>query len=311
MDLQAGTPSFSPDGKHVAFDFLGGTIGTHNGDGTQLVALDFDKATLSFTNFKVLATVTGSHRAGFPSFFPTNDALAFHYQIMPSNHRYNTWHNATAQIWWSDMGTGTATALATLDGFDLASKTSYLPTGMNNHGDDTVLSYEPTVNPVVSGGYAWVVFTSRRLYGSVATNDPWLSDPRDYDATQYVNVTCKKLWVAAVDIGTIKNGTFVEGVPPGTDPSHPAFYLPGQELVAGNARGFWVLDPCKADGMSCMTGDQCCGGYCEPIGDGGTLVCGKPSGGCAGLQDKCTTAADCCDPSALCINGFCAQAQTQ
>ena len=37
------------------------------------------------------------------------------------------------------------------------------------------------MNPVVSGGYAWVVFTSRRLYGNVAKNDPWQSDPRHYD----------------------------------------------------------------------------------------------------------------------------------
>ena len=37
---------------------------------------------------------------------------------------------------------------------------------------------------------------------------------------------------------------------PGTDASHPAFYLPAQELLAGNARGFWVLDPCQTDGTS-------------------------------------------------------------
>jgi hypothetical protein len=80
--------------------------------------------------------------------------------------------------------------------------------------------------------------------------------------------------------------------------------------MAGNARGFWVLDPCKADGMSCMSGDQCCGGFCEPNGPNGTLVCGPPKG-CAGLQDKCTTAADCCDPTAICVNGFCAMTQTQ
>jgi len=25
------------------------------------------------------------------------------------------------------------------------------------------------------------------------------------------------------------------------------------------------------------------------------------------VQDKCTTAANCCDPTNLCINGFCTQ----
>ncbi|HVY47760.1 MAG TPA: hypothetical protein VHB21_17850, partial [Minicystis sp.] len=284
---------------------LGGTIGGVTGNGTQLVAMDFDPATLTFSNLTVLATMTGGQRAGFPSFFPTAQGVAFHYQIVNSNHRYNTWHGAEAQIWWSDLATGTAAALGALNGLD-GNGAPYLPTGPNNHANDTVLNYEPTVNPIVTGGYAWVVFTSRRLYGSVATHDPWLSDPRSYDARQYANTTCKKLWVAAVDIGTIQNGMVVPPQP-GSDPSHPAFYLPAQELLAGNARGFWVLDPCKQNGDSCETGDQCCNGFCEPNGSGGALVCSNtpPDGSCSKTQEKCKTAADCCDAHDACINGFC------
>ena len=45
----------------------------------------------------------------------------------------------------------------------------YLPTGSNNHDADHELNYEPTVAPIASGGYAWVVFMSRRMYGNVAT----------------------------------------------------------------------------------------------------------------------------------------------
>ena len=48
-NLQAGAPAFSPDTKHVAFEFLGGTIGSVTGNGTQLVAMDFDPATLAFS----------------------------------------------------------------------------------------------------------------------------------------------------------------------------------------------------------------------------------------------------------------------
>ncbi len=293
-----GAPAFSPDGKHVAFDFLAGTIGPFTGNGTQLLAVDFDAASRAFSNPRVLATMTSGHRAGFPSFFPTNDAVAFHYQITPSNHRYNTWHGATAQIWWSDLATGTAKGLYALNGLASDGTTSTLPTGPNNHADDTILSYEPTVAPVATGGYVWVIFTSRRLYGNVAVTDPWQSDPRGYDATQLANTTCKKLWVAAIDLNA----------KPGTDPSHPAFYLPGQELLAGNARGFWVMDPCRADGQSCDTGDQCCGGYCESGGAGGALICSSTTLGskCAQVQEKCSTAADCCDASDLCVNGFCA-----
>ena len=297
-DLKAGTPTFSPDEKHVAFDFLGGTIGSVTGNGKQLVAMDFDKSTLTFSNLRVLATMPASDnskRAGFPSFFPTNDAVAYHYQIKASNHRYNTWNGATAQIWWSDLATGKAANFNALNGLD-AGGTSYLPKNAQ-HPDDTVLNYEPTVNPVASGGYVWVIFTSRRMYGNLATGDPWLSDPRNYDATSYSQVTTKKLWVAAIDLNA----------KPGSDPSHPAFYLPAQELLAGNARGFWVLDPCRPDGQSCQSGDQCCNGFCEPGGDGGTLTCSDkpPNSSCSAPQEKCTTSADCCDPQNLCINGFC------
>ncbi len=316
-NLSAGTPAFSADGKHVAFDFLGGTIGNSSGNGTQLVSLDFDATSNAFSNLQVLATMTGGQRAGFPSFFPTNDAVAFHYQIVNSNHLLNTWHGAEAQIWWSDLATGTATPFSALNGLIPAQAdggaggdagvSSYLPTGPSNHGNDTVLNYEPTVNPVASGGYIWVIFTSRRLYGNVATTDPWQSDPRDYDATKLANTTCKKLWVAAIDLNAA----------PGTDPSHPAFYLPAQELLAGNARGFWVLSPCKPNGQSCQSGDECCNGYCEPGGaDGGAdggLVCTNtpPNAQCSQTQEKCTTSADCCNSSDSCVNGFCTTSTPQ
>ncbi|MGO8999017.1 MAG: hypothetical protein ACLQVI_37295, partial [Polyangiaceae bacterium] len=158
--------------------------------------------------------------------------------------------------------------------------------------------YEPTVLPVVVGGYAWVVFTSRRDYGNQLTEVPWLSWPPDYDTLSLAQAPVKKLWVAAIDLNA----------PPGTDPSHPAFYLPAQELLAGNSRGFWVLDPCAQNGAACTSGDQCCNGFCEPAEDGGLICASAPvSSTCSGVQDKCTTAADCCDTTNQCINGFCAE----
>jgi hypothetical protein len=198
-----------------------------------------------------------------------------------------------------------------------AGAASYLPTGPNNHGiagahdprssydetglDDTTLSYEPTVLPIVAGGYAWVVFTSRRLYGNQLTAVPWQSWPQDYDTTNLGQATVKKLWVAAIDLGG--NAT--------ADVSHPAFYLPAQEILAGNSRGFWVLDPCKGNGSSCQTGDQCCNGFCESGGDAGaeagSLVCTSGTAtACSAVQEKCTKASDCCDTSNTCTNGFCA-----
>ncbi len=211
-----------------------------------------------------------------------------------------TWGGARAELWWVNLKTHTAAPLSTVNGV------GYLPVGPNSHGlgapdgssleNDTTLQYEPTVNPVASGGYAWVVFTSRRMYGNVATQDPFLGDPRNYNAD--LSATTKKLWVAAIDLNA----------KPGTDPSHPAFYLPGQELLACNSRGYWVVDPCEKNGAPCLTGDQCCSGYCE-AGDGG-FVCGTQPKGCSAEGNKCKTTSDCCGTSSgvECIDGYCALA---
>ena len=39
------------------------------------------------------------------------DAVAFHYQLVNSDHEYGTRNGAEAQIWWSDLATATAAPL--------------------------------------------------------------------------------------------------------------------------------------------------------------------------------------------------------
>jgi hypothetical protein len=107
--------------------------------------------------------------------------------------------------------------------------------------------------------------------------------------------------VAAIDLNA----------PAGTDPRHPAFYLPAQELLAGNSRGYWVVDPCQADGKHCETGDECCGGFCRPDSNG-ALVCSNVVPTCAQEFEKCSKDTDCCNtPSLTCINGRCASPSPQ
>jgi hypothetical protein len=281
----AGTPVFSPDGKHVAFN-------DYSKDKLSLAAMDFTQATNTFANKVTLHTPTG-FPALFPAFLPTSDAVIFEQETASDGEFGATRDGSRGELWWADLATQTAVPLANLNGV------GYLPTGVNNHSTDQTLDYEPTVNPVPSGGYAWVVFTSRRMYGNVATIDPFSSDPRDFDLS--ATATTKKLWVAAIDLNA----------KPGTDPSHPAFYLPAQELLAGNSRGYWVVDPCEQNGSTCLTGDQCCSGFCEDV-DGG-FVCGTQPPGCSGLTNKCMVASDCCGYSAgiQCIDGFCAQPNPQ
>jgi hypothetical protein len=301
--LKAGSPVFSPDGTHVAFTFSGGA----GSDGISLAAMDYSAATSTFSNFRVLYTPSNkAYTALWPSFMPTNDSVIFELQVQYNGRDWGgtrspcdstacaneSTSGAQGQLWWVDLATKTAAHLAALDG--LRNGSLYVPTSPS-HANDAVLSFEPTVNPVASGGEAWIVFTTRRLYGNVATLPPYYSDPR------YVNLTTqatpKKLWVAAMDLNA----------KPGTDPSHPAFYLPAQEILAGNSRGYWVVNPCQANGTSCQSGDECCGGYCEAT-EGG-LVCGSQPPACSQLLDKCVVNSDCCGANlgVTCINGFCAQ----
>jgi len=310
----AVTPSFSTGGRELAFNFWEGstTNSIAPGAGHNLVVMDFDCGAAdggtgcsgtppyTFSNLRQLYS-DSSRYPGWPAFLPDDSALVFHNTLSPATNgdgELATWSGARAEIWWTNVPAATSVTapapvrLDALDGF--AGGAKYLPTN-SNHPDDTGLNYEPTVNPIPSGGYYWVVFTTRRMYGNVAAGDPYATG----DGTFAVP---KKLWVAALDL----KGT------PGKDISHPAFYLPGQELNAGNMRGYWVVDPCKPNGNECLTGAECCNGFCRQ-GDAGQLDCSDQPPGCSNEFEKCTTDSDCCGVASgfKCLNGHCASPGSQ
>jgi hypothetical protein len=282
---QAQMPSFSPDGKYLVFNDR-----VADATGKTLGAMAFDAKTLTFT--PIGSIWAGSTLVAWPAFLPDSKSVVFH-----AGDDLGTQKAHHADIELVDVATKTRMYVPALNGYagtDSAYGASYLPYG---ESAEAHLNFEPTVLPVASGGYFWVVFTSRRCYGNLIadTQDAWGKTSADTELSPR-----KKLWVAAIDI----NGT------PGKDRSHPAFYLPGQELGTGNMRAFWALDPCHANGQSCETGDECCGGYCRQVSeaDGATgFTCSDKPAGCAQELEKCVTAADCCDPGSQCINGRCAQ----
>jgi hypothetical protein len=161
------------------------------------------------------------------------------------------------------------------------------------------------VLPVPVGGYYWVLFTSRRAYGHTLAPGGTVADSGNewgsmVDGTEIPSLR-KKLWVAAIDIDYTGK----------VDPSHPAFYLPGQELNAGNMRAYAALEPCRAEGDACGSGADCCGGFCrlEEVEFGEPLkVCVPPPVGCSNVDESCETDADCCGAAAgdRCINNRCA-----
>lgn len=147
--------------------------------------------------------------------------------------------------------------------------------GVPDVGPAPDASWGPSMHPVAAGGYFWVAFFSRRPYGNT------------------FNGTNRQLWLAAVD-----------SVPtPGKDPSHPAFYVTGQDTDSTNERPQFTVNPCKPLGDTCDNGYDCCDGYCRAATDG-KLVCQQKGNQCAQDGDKCVADADCCNGS-RCIGGFC------
>jgi hypothetical protein len=265
--LYAQTPVFSHDGNHVAFYDRAPNGSWGNCPGT-LAMMDYDAVTQKFSNYQVLATPPPGRHYGWPAFTP--DSKWVIYQNGVGDNLQTTGGN-TGKLIAVHTVTKEKVLLSILNG------DGYMPRGIR----DEDKNYEPSTTPIASGGYFWVIFTSRRTYGNALTG------PAE---------STKRLWVAALD----------PNAPQGVDPSHPAFYITGQELTSGNSRGFWALDPCKQDGLSCESGDECCNGFCNPIGDPPEFLCGPPDGECSGEFESCTTTADCCENRGLeCIGGVC------
>ena len=281
-------PAFSPDGS--SFVFVGDSVASPaaswmtTGTAGPLKVLDFDeKASPMMMNERVLidagADPTKSLIA-FPSVTPDGKWAVYARQSWEAPATYSNLESVpptTSDLYLASTKTpGVEIRLAKLDGdgYPFAAGAR-----------DLHLNFEPTFAPVAAGGYFWVVYLSRRTYGNILTGD---------------RTTEKQLWVAAID----------QNPKPGTDPSHAAFHLPGQDVNSLNLRGFWALDPCKGDGQGCASGTECCGGYCEPGStDGGAAVCMSSTPSCAHDGDRCVKSSDCCTASAgtTCINKVCSE----
>lgn len=272
-------PAFSVDGKKLALVEAGGDLSDNviPTPSVRIVTVDFDQASTKFDASSLKEVVkasslpTGNDQLGYPAFSPDGSYIAYHTGKFSTGCHPNDCVDATAdsgELWVSPTAGGDPIRLAAINEPPLAA----------DHNSQR----EPTFCPVSRGGYSWVVFTSMRNWGNKITG---------------TNINGKRrLWVAAVDskLGTV-------------DPSHPAFYVEGQDDETPNMRGFWALAKCietpKAPepGPSCTANFECCSGFCV---DGQCVD--KTSLSCAGVGDDCESAADCCNKGSVeCVSGKC------
>jgi hypothetical protein len=353
-DYYMWMPQFSPDGDKVVFnhakpDASGGS------DRRELAVMDYDYASNTFSNLRVIVSApalpgaaapsldyapvpafggpipcganmcggddgsmcdettapipgipgdvaalpggscTGPCYPAWPFFTPDGKAVVFSLVSEPDFAMAFPGRDqgSLSELWYMDLETMEVLRL------DNANKGLYPA--------DSLANYYPTVMPVAVGGYFWVFWTSVRDYGhKVAGRGPEGTDALPVAAVEAIK---KRIWVSSIRAKVPPSDEVSEIPGPLTDPSTPGFYLSGQS-ESGNVRAFAALNPCLADGETCMSGLDCCCGYCDAAAGATTGTCSCKPPECSDLNEKCTTDADCCeappdDPTRECIGGFC------
>jgi hypothetical protein len=215
VPVGAAMPAFSPDGSELAFTDFGAS------PGSTLSLMRFSIGTRAATESRSLYSMPGRY-AGWPAFLPDGKGVVFTLGdsadfsgkgvgLTPGN----LLPGPSTDLFIVDAASHTATMLSQAMGFhsasDLESAHTYLPGGVV----DLHENYYPAVSPAASGGYAWAFFDSARTYGNQGAH--------------------RAIWGTAITVSS--DGTY------GADPSHPAFYLPGQDGATPNFRAVPVLDP--------------------------------------------------------------------
>jgi hypothetical protein len=242
--------------------------------GGKIVLFDFDESTRMFSNPRGLASASsfpvGQQAIGYPTFSPDSKWLAFHVGDKVTGCEESCLSDETQRggVYMQSASGAAPIRLTTLNDASLSAA-------------DVNHTFEPTFCPIARGGYFWLVVSSSRDWGNRIMGTPANGK--------------KRLWVAAVDAN-----------PGGGDPSHPPFFLQGQEDNAENLRGFWALAACipTQSGGGCKAGFECCSGFCD---QGVCVERGHPV--CAAIGDACMNDADCCNaPIVRCNGGKCTSA---
>jgi hypothetical protein len=205
-------PSFSPDGRRLAFTDFGAS------QGHTLAWMQFSIEQRAASGYQTLLSAT--RFVGWPTFLPDGSAVVFTQGDASDFSGLGAGLipvvvGPATDLFIVDTTIRTTTLLAQAMGFrsaqDLEAGQTYLPGGTA----DLHQNYYPSLSPVAAGGYAWLFFDSNRSYGNQPAH--------------------RSIWCTAVSLSA--DGTYR------TDPSHPAFYWPGQDPNSPNFRAIAAPDP--------------------------------------------------------------------
>jgi hypothetical protein len=276
-------PGWSPLGNYIGYASRinsGWYVDYYNAD---LGLIQVNPATGAFSNNHIIVAAPGGDRpiVTYPTFTPDDKYIV--YQTANAIRTRGNYGN----LWLTDTNGNAPTQLKQAEGI------GYL--------DDVQLniSYEPTFSPTASGGYYWLVFVSNRDYGNTVVN----AAPRKDNGV-------KQLWVTAIDQNPVL----------GQDPSHPAFWLAGQQTNNNNMRGAFAKAACTKANAACQWNEDCCGyNPQDPANSTAKCVISQPvslpitrtcttfvPGQCKADGTACAVDTDCCGyPTSSCIQGLC------
>ena len=261
----AGYPAWSPNGALVAWMQGGGDGPAGTTAATRIVVADADGGDAFVP--RVLhdgVTLEDAHEGGVtdshPTFSPDSRYLAF---------AHGTSSVSSTESWGSRPRSGLY--LVSVEGGDAIR----LDRGVGKYGP--VDAFWPVFSPFATQEpdgrtLYWLAFYSRQDYGNE------LAGTRGTGRRQ--------LWVMAIDPALAAEGL---------DPSHPPYWLPGQDTSAEDIAALWAPTACRGRGESCSASSECCSGECA-AGDPARpdeLTCQAPLE-CRQSGESCETADDCC-----------------